>query len=70
MSPSQGSSAVQLDVNSLTFTFFNDNDVSIAGANSETYDVIVTATSGQVSETFTFQLTLKNPCIDPLFIEF
>ena len=59
-----------MDVNSLTFTFFNDNDVSIAGGSSETYDVIVTATSGQSSETFTFQLTLKNPCVDPLYIEF
>ena len=70
VSPSQGSDAVQFNVDSLTFTFFNVNDVSIAGGKSETYDVTVTATSGQASKTFTFQLTLKNPCVDPNFIEF
>ena len=55
-----------------TFTFFNDDNVSIAGAVGQDYTITVTGEIGTItamtaSETFT--LTLKNPCIDRNFVK-
>jgi len=46
--------------------------LDLSGAVSTDYIVSVTGTSGPVvaqSDTSTFTLTLKNPCIDPAYIE-
>ena len=54
------------------FTFENTANLDLSGAVSTDYIVSVTGTSGPVvvqSDTSTFTLTLKNPCIDPTYIE-
>ena len=53
------------------FTFDFTTDLDLSGTVSTDYIVSVTGTSGPVvaqSDTSTFSLTLKNPCIDPTYI--
>ena len=65
---SAGEAAVSFDADTLTFTFFNDEDVELGGVEEELYEVTVQATSGQVSEISSFDLVLKNPCFDPAYV--
>ena len=72
--PADGQLAINFDSTPTvrTFTFFNDNNVALAGPTATTYSITVTAvlgTAATLTETTTFSLTLKNPCIDPLFVK-
>ena len=53
------------------FRFFNDDRLSVAGSTQTTYTVTVKAvlgTAATLEATSSFQLTVKNPCIDPTFV--
>ena len=55
-----------------TFTFHKDNDLSISGPVSTTYTITVTGTIGDgatMSEQASFDLLVKNPCIDKSFVD-
>jgi len=59
------------DPASRTFTFFNDNDLTLSTLTQKAYTVTVFGKSGNITPTesgTTFTLTLKNPCIDPAFV--
>ena len=51
-----------------TFTFEGDETISsvfaLAGTSSITYTVTVTGTSGATTASTTFDLVVKNPCVD------
>jgi len=70
VNPAEAQSAVTFDPNTLTFTIFNDNDISLSGSSSLEYEITVTGTVGVNVASETFTLSLHNPCIDPGFIEF
>ena len=61
---------VTFDQSTLTFTFFNDSDLSIASANP--YGILLKGITG--SETpveasaMPLILTIKNPCLDTDFV--
>ena len=61
------------DSNVRTFTFHNQVDLTLAGDLTKEYLVTVKAQTGAVISTALttsspFTLTLKNPCIDPSFV--
>ena len=68
-----GGKAVRLDSRNRKFTFYYDKDTSLAGDHNngeyeKEYTVTVTGSAGRktvVSDTGTFKLTIKNPCINP-----
>jgi len=54
------------------FTIHYDADLLLCGATSTNYSVRVKGTVGNIvvrSDSATFTLTLKNPCIDPAFVQ-
>ena len=59
------------DQNVREFTFFNDDRISLAASSEKRYTITVKAVSGivtfQEAEAI-FDLTLKNPCVDPAFV--
>ena len=72
ISDTLGNSALTFDGSSRAFTFFNFDDLAPAGLDFQDYTIAVRGTSGNVIPVFgmtTFNLRLKNPCIDPAFIE-
>ena len=58
-------SAITFDAVSRTFTFDYSADLDLSGPTSKTYTITMTATSQSVSTFKTFDLTVKNPCIEP-----
>ena len=53
------------------FTFHYDQDLLLSGPDFKDFTVEVTGTSGYLnpqSEVASFNLQLKNPCIDPFFV--
>ena len=53
------------------FTFHYDQDLALSGADFNDFTVEMTGTSGYlypVEDTVSFDLKLKNPCIDPNFV--
>ena len=53
------------------FTFNNVDDLSLAGSSFTDYTITVTGTIGNVvtkSESSSFNLRIKNPCIDPNYV--
>ena len=53
------------------FSFFNDDRIGVAGPTQTVYTVTVKAVLGTATileATSSFQLTVKNPCIDPAFV--
>ena len=68
-----GQLAVQFDANQdiRTFTFFNDDNISLADLDFKDYTVTVKGEFGTTTildAISTFKLQLKNPCIDPAFV--
>lgn len=54
------------------FSFFNDNELSVAGPTLTIYTVTVKAVLGTTSTleaTSSFLLRVKNPCIDSYFVK-
>lgn len=54
------------------FTFFNDHELSLAGANFTDYTITVTADAGIVTfkqDVAQFNLRISNPCIDLDFVQ-
>lgn len=55
----------------LLFTFEQLDDLTLSGPISTVYTITVSATTGNVvpkTASADFTLTLKNPCIDPMFV--
>ena len=53
------------------FTIDYETDLDFSGPASKTYTIEVTGAAGNVSPTSdnsSFDLTIKNPCIDPNFV--
>ena len=53
------------------FTIDYETDLDFSGPTSKSYTIEVTGTAGNVSPTSdssSFDLTIKNPCIDPNFV--
>ena len=53
------------------FTIDNETNLDFSGSTSKTYTIEVTGTAGNVSPTSdnsSFDLTIKNPCIDPNYV--
>lgn len=68
--PGIADKSVAFDTATNTFTFFNDFDLGPASMIQESYTITITATtSNGLSGTVDFILTLKNPCIDPNYVE-
>lgn len=67
----EGDAVLTLDAVGRTFSFNYTVDLDLCGLSSTDYQIAVTGTSGPIvpqSDTATFTLTLKNPCIDPTFV--
>ena len=65
-----GDSALTFDASTRTFTFSEDSDITLSGPTFTDYTVKVFGTSGNVlssSAEESFNLRLKNPCIDSAF---
>ena len=53
------------------FTIDYETDLDFSGLTSKTYTIEVTGTAGNVtptSDSNSFDLTVKNPCLDPSFV--
>ena len=53
------------------FTIDYETDLNFSGPTSKTYTIEVTGTAGNVTPTYdsnSFDLTVKNPCLDPSFV--
>lgn len=66
-------SMVVFDVEKLTFTFSQKDDLGLCGAEYTDYTITIKATIGnfatyRISDTAAFKLRLKNPCIDDKFV--
>ena len=62
-----------LSFNDITriFTIDYETDLDFSGLTSKSYTIVVTGTAGNVtptSDSNSFDLTVKNPCIDPNFV--
>ena len=69
VSPPAAQDVVSFDESTRTFTFFNDQDVSIASS----YDIMITGDAGTVSTFMSspppfIPLTVKNPCEDTNYV--
>ena len=59
------------DTTSLTLTYFHDSDLIPSGPTFRDYTLEVTGASGTntlVEATASFNLRVKNPCIDPAYV--
>ena len=55
-----------------TFDFLFSSNLDLSGSDSTDYTVTVTSTIGNVdtqTDTSDFKLTIKNPCVDPTFVQ-
>ena len=71
ISTAQGDAAVTFDANTQKFTFFEPSNLSLSGASQTDYTVTVIGTTGNVSpvsKAASFNLKIRNPCIDPSYI--
>ena len=53
------------------FTIDNKSNLDLSGPASKTYKIEVTGTAGNITPTSgkaSFDLTVKNPCINPAFV--
>ena len=53
------------------FTIDYETDLNFSGPTSKSYTIVVTGTAGNVTPTYdsnSFDLTVKNPCLDPSFV--
>ena len=60
---------MKFDPISSTYEFFLDDDLALAGSSFIDYAIIYRGTVGDVVEDSEFKLRVKNPCIDPAYVE-
>ena len=66
-----GDAALTFDPVTRTFSFSQDTDLSLSGATFTDYTITVTGQAGNVTPVQgqeSFNLRLKNPCIDPTYV--
>ena len=69
--PEGSEDAVKFDAESRTFTVEYVNDLHLSGLVESSYVITITGTTGSqevLTATSTFEITFKNPCIDPEFL--
>ena len=72
VNPAAATAVLSFDDVTHTFTFFNDQDISIA--SDVPYGILITGTTGTVAPISAdilppfLPLTIKNPCVDPNFV--
>ena len=67
----KGVAAVEFDPVTKTFTFGQDDDLTISGSTFTDYLVTISAMVGdviQIKTDKTFSLKVKNPCIDSAYL--
>ena len=60
---------MNFDPNSSTFEFYLDDDLDLAGDSFNDYTIKYRGTVGEVVDDSEFGLRVKNPCIDPAYVE-
>ena len=62
---------MSFDTKAHTFTFGQMTDVSFSGNNEKTYEIILIGMAGTLTtirKTVSFNLVVRNPCIDKEFL--